>query len=60
MSRAQNRHDTLKHKKKKHPASKCGNAKCMVCHSDKILGIPDRRQMRAEEIKQLTDKPTNQ
>lgn len=46
MSRAQNRHDTLKHKKKKHPASKCGNAKCMICHSDKIGGIPDRQILR--------------
>lgn len=50
MSRAQNIHDTKKWKKKKHPASKCGNAKCMICHSDKITGIPDRQQKRANDI----------
>ena len=50
MSRAQNRHDTAKHKKKKHPASKCGNAKCTICHSDKVIGIPDRQVRRANDI----------
>lgn len=37
-SRAQNRHDIEKWKKKKHPASKCGRAKCGVCHPHKRLG----------------------
>jgi len=50
MGRAQNIHDKNKWKKKKHPASKCGNAKCMICHSDKILEIPDRQTMRANAI----------
>lgn len=57
MARAQNRHDTAKHKKKKHPASKCGKAKCMVCHSDKVGKVPDRQRMRADE--QLTNKIIN-
>lgn len=56
MSRAQNIHDKKKWKKKKHPASKCGNAKCTICHSDKILGIPDRQQMRADEILKVETK----
>jgi len=48
--RAQNRHDIAKWKKKKHPASKCGNAKCTICHSDKVIGIPDRQLKRANDI----------
>jgi len=50
MSLSQNRHDKQKWKKKKHPASKCGNAKCMICHSDKLGGIPDRKTIRANDI----------
>lgn len=46
MAKAQNIADKKKWKKKMHLASKCGNAKCMICHSDKILGIPTRQQMR--------------
>lgn len=58
--RAQNRHDKEKWKKKKHPASKCGNAKCMICHSDKILEIPDRQQKRANDILKQEIKPKNE
>ena len=46
MSRAENRHNEKKFKKKRHPASLCGNAKCMICHSNKILKIPSRQQLR--------------
>jgi len=46
MARAQNRHDKAKWKKKKHPKSKCGNAKCFICHSDKLLNMPDRQTLR--------------
>lgn len=53
MSLAQNRHDKKKWKKKKHPASKCGNAKCLICHSDKVFNIPDRQTLR-ENSKLLT------
>jgi len=40
MSRAQNRHDTLKWKRRRktHLASKCKVAKCPVCHPNKYVG----------------------
>jgi len=40
MSRAQNRHDTAKWKKKRknHLADQCGNTKCSICHPHKALG----------------------
>lgn len=44
--RAENRHYDKIHKKKKHPASKCGNAKWLVCHSDKVFNVPDRQRLR--------------
>lgn len=46
MSRAENRHNERKFKKKAHPASKCSKAKCMVCSGAKVLGIPNRQQLR--------------
>lgn len=37
--RAQNRHDSAKWKKKGHDSrSKCGRAKCSICHPHKSLG----------------------
>ena len=50
MSRSQNRHDTIKWKRRRktHGADKCGNAKCTICHSDKVLKIPDRQLMRED------------
>lgn len=54
--RAENRHYTDKYKKKKHPASKCGNAKCMICHSDKVSGVPTRQQRRADAALKSTTK----
>jgi hypothetical protein len=36
--RAQNRHDTLKWKKKSHLAAKCRKAKCGICHPNKAIG----------------------
>jgi hypothetical protein len=47
--RALNRHYAKIKKKKKHPASLCGKAKCFVCHHDKLLNIPDRRMLRELE-----------
>lgn len=46
--KAENRHFTKvwKKKRKDHGADKCGNAKCLICHSSKVIGIPDRQQMR--------------
>lgn len=55
MGRAQNIHDKQKWKKKKHPASKCSNAKCLICHSDKLFEIPDRQILRQNS----KDKTTN-
>ena len=48
--KAENRHYDKVHKKKAHPAAKCGNAKCMICSSAKVLDIPTRQQMRADSI----------
>ena len=48
--KAENRHYDKVHKKKAHPAAKCGNAKCMVCSGQKVLDIPTRQQMRADSI----------
>jgi len=49
--RAQNRHDKEKWKKKKHPASKCGDAKCLICHSAKVLKMPNRKLLRENSKK---------
>jgi len=46
--KAQNRHDTLKWKKRRkhHGKAKCGYARCFVCHSDKVCNIPTRKELR--------------
>lgn len=53
MSRAENRHHTIKwHKRRKHKlADKCGNAKCTICHSSKVIGLPCRQLMREQSKK---------
>jgi hypothetical protein len=43
--KAENRHYESVHKKKAHPAAKCGKAKCMVCSYKKVLKIPNRQQL---------------
>lgn len=55
MNRAENRHHTAKWKKRrKHKlADKCSNPQCTICHSDKVIGIPDRQTMRAN-LKMIT------
>ena len=45
--KAENRHYDKVHKKKAHPAAKCKKAKCLICHSKKVLKIPTRQQKRA-------------
>lgn len=49
--RAQNRHDTLKWKKKrKHRfGDKCNVPQCMICHANKVTKVPDRQVRRANE-----------
>lgn len=37
MKRAERRQQTVRAHKRKHPASKCRNAKCMICHSEKVM-----------------------
>ena len=48
MSRAENRHHTIKWKnKRKHRlADKCCKSNCVICHCNKVLNIPDRQLMR--------------
>ena len=47
--KALNRHYDLVHKKKRHPSSMCGNAKCLVCHSGKVLKIPTKKMLQEKE-----------
>ena len=46
MSRSENRHYAKVHKKKEHPAAKCGNAKCMICHANKVMKVPTRKLLQ--------------
>lgn len=48
MSRAINRHYAEKFKKKKHPAAKCGVAKCPVCHHHKYVGGNNKAAIKAK------------
>ncbi len=48
MSRAQNRHDTVKWKKKAHDAAKCRVAKCPVCHHNKYIGGNNKAAIKAK------------
>ena len=43
--KAENRHYTSKWKKKRknHLAAKCKVPNCLVCHSNKVLGILDKQ-----------------
>lgn len=58
MSKSLNRHYTKVHKKKEHPAAKCGNAKCLICHSSKIMKIPNKKMLQMKAIEQETRKDT--
>lgn len=44
--KAENRHYDKVHKKKKHPAEKCNNAKCTICHTAKVLGLPSKKLLQ--------------
>jgi hypothetical protein len=44
--KAENRHYETVKKKKKHPASKCGNAKCLICHLGKVCDIPTKKMIQ--------------
>ena len=50
MSRALNRHNEKKFKKKEHPAAKCGNARCLICSGAKVLKIPNRQRLIEKSI----------
>lgn len=49
--KALNRHYDKIHKNKAHPVSKCRKAKCTICHHAKVLGIPNRQQLRQKTMK---------
>lgn len=53
--RALNRFYRRLHKKKKHPASKCHNAKCGICSIYKLNNIPKRRELRENSKKHLLE-----
>lgn len=48
--RAANRHYTAVAKKRQHPAAKCGNARCWVCHPHKHGNSKDRTKKKYFEI----------
>lgn len=49
--KAENIHYDKVHKKKQHFASKCNKAKCTICHSSKVLNIPNRQLLRENSKK---------
>lgn len=46
--RSENRHYTIvwKKRREKKYKSRCGNPKCGICHSDKVLRIPTPQEMK--------------
>ncbi len=44
--KSENRHFDEVHKKKAHPAAKCGNPKCIICHSGKVFKIPTKKDLQ--------------
>ena len=52
MSKAQNRADTTKWKKKRknHLAAKCGKAKCGICHPHKKLGGNHKGRVKEKNL----------
>ena len=44
--KAENRHYAQVHKNKEHPAAKCNNAKCIICHSGKVFKIPTKKLLQ--------------
>jgi len=46
MSKSENRHYNKVQKKKAHPAAKCGNAKCLFCHYNKVMKVPNRKLLQ--------------
>lgn len=54
--RAINRHYTKKWKKKRRHrhGDKCGNARCFVCHGDKVTKVPAIQELRANEKDKTT------
>lgn len=48
-----------KKKDHKHSNCTCGNAKCFICHSDKVFHIPDKQRIRAKDIEKFEIKNLN-
>ena len=44
--KSENRHYEEVHKKKTHPASKCGKPKCVICHYAKVLKVPNKKVLQ--------------
>lgn len=44
--KSENRHYEEVHKKKSHPASQCVKPKCIVCHGEKVLKIPNKKTLQ--------------
>ena len=44
--KSENRHYEEVHKKKAHLASKCGKTKCLVCHGEKVLKVPNKKLLQ--------------
>jgi hypothetical protein len=59
--KAQNRHDTIRWKKKRKNkfADGCNKAQCTICHSDKVIGIPSRKLLRENAKFQNMIRETN-
>jgi len=53
--KSENRHYTKKWQKKRENKGGClcGNAQCIICHSDKVCKIPTRQQLRAREREEI-------
>lgn len=54
-TRAERRKNTIKFKKKHHPAADCGTAKCPICHPHKHIGGNHKDSVKAKYI-QFTKK----
>lgn len=48
------------HRLSKHHALDCGNPKCILCHSEKVLGIKSIKEQRFDQdLENIRDKRSN-
>jgi hypothetical protein len=55
--KSENRHYDEVHKKKMQPTAKCSKAKCIICHSGKVMNIPTKKILQ-ENSKLLNERQT--